>query len=75
MPPSTHKLENAKSGRSKCKRCKELIANGELRVVTEAYSETRDMDFVSNYHTRCFKVPPRAMKGVAPETFVEEHLE
>ena len=39
MPPSTHKIENAKSGRSKCKRCKELIANGELRIVTSAYSE------------------------------------
>ena len=75
MPPSTHKIENAKSGRSKCKRCKELIANGTLRIVTEAYSETRDMDFVSNYHTHCFKVPPRAMKGVSPTTFVDEHLE
>ena len=75
MPPSTHKIENAKSGRSKCKRCKELIANGTLRIVTEAYSETRDMDFVSNFHTHCFKVPPRAMKGVSPTTFVDEHLE
>jgi len=75
MPPSTHKIENAKSGRSKCKRCKEIIANSELRIVTEAYSETRDMDFVSNYHTQCFKVPPRAMAGVSPEEFVDEHLE
>jgi len=75
MPPSTHKIENAKSGRSKCKRCKEVIADGELRIVTEAYSETRDMDFTSNYHTQCFKVPPRAMAGVSPEEFVDEHLE
>ncbi len=75
MPPSTHKIENAKSGRSKCKRCKELIANGELRIVTNAYSESLDMTFTSNYHTQCFKVPPRAMAGVAPEEFVDEHLE
>ena len=56
MPPSTFKIENAKSGRAKCKGCKELIAKDELRIVRSAYSETQDMTFISNYHTACFKV-------------------
>ena len=42
---------------------------------TSAYSEHQDMHFISNYHTSCFKVPPRAMAGVSAEDFVEEHLE
>lgn len=32
-PPSTYHIENAKSGRSACKKCKEVIAKGELRIV------------------------------------------
>ena len=30
--------------------------------------------FYSNYHATCFQVPPRAMKGMSAEDFVEEHL-
>lgn len=74
MPPSTYHIEYAKSSRSQCKKCKEKIAKDVLRIVTSAYSETRDMDFVSNYHATCFQVPPRAMAGMSAEDFVEEHL-
>jgi len=51
----------------------EFIDSGSLRIVTSAYSERMDMDFISN-HT-VLQGPPRAMAGVAPETFVDAHLE
>jgi hypothetical protein len=31
---TTYHIENAASGRAKCKKCKEPIAKGELRIAT-----------------------------------------
>ena len=38
MPPSTHHIEYAKSSRSNCKRCKEKIDKGVLRIVSSEFS-------------------------------------
>lgn len=72
---TTYHVERAPSGRAKCKKCKEVIAKGELRIATNSYKESTDMNFTSYNHPRCFNVPPRAMKGVSPADFVSDHLE
>ena len=35
--PTTYHLENATSGRAKCKKCKEKIGKGELRIATSEF--------------------------------------
>mmetsp|Transcript_16797 Transcript_16797/g.35519 ORF Transcript_16797/g.35519 Transcript_16797/m.35519 type:complete len:486 (+) Transcript_16797:230-1687(+) len=72
---TTYHIENAPSGRAKCKKCKEGIAKGELRICTNAFKEGQDFKFTSYQHPKCFIVPPRALKGVSPEEFVEDILE
>ena len=37
MSETTYHLENAASGRAKCKKCKETIAKGELRISTREW--------------------------------------
>eukprot|EP00585_Thalassiosira_rotula_P005630 CAMPEP_0196151666 /NCGR_PEP_ID=MMETSP0910-20130528/34073_1 /TAXON_ID=49265 /ORGANISM="Thalassiosira rotula, Strain GSO102" /LENGTH=49 /DNA_ID= /DNA_START= /DNA_END= /DNA_ORIENTATION= len=44
---TTYVLENAPSGRAKCKKCKETIAKGELRIATHSYKEGQDFKFTS----------------------------
>lgn len=73
--PNTYYIEHASSGRAKCKKCKEAIAKGELRIATNSFKEGQDIKFTSYNHPKCFQVPPRAMKGVSPEDFVNDHLE
>jgi len=73
--PTTYHIENASSGRAKCKKCKEQIAKGELRIATNAHKEGQDIKFTSYNHPKCFAVPPRALKGVSPADFVADHLE
>lgn len=72
---STYAIENSKSGRSKCKHCKETIAKGELRVQITTHNEAKDMNMTSSYKVACFNVPPKKFKGVSAEDFVDEHLE
>lgn len=72
---TTYHIENASSGRAKCKKCKEPIAKGELRIATNAYKEGKDVKFTSYTKPNCFAVPPRALKGVSPADFVSNHLE
>lgn len=71
---ASYSIENAKSGRASCKKCKEKIGKGELRI-----GENVDNgEFIT---TKWFKVPcftlPRKLKqqGITEETFVESHLE
>lgn len=71
---ASYALENAKSGRASCKKCKEKIGKGDLRI-----GETIEgVDFTTTkwYHVQCFTIP-RKMKsqGVTAESFVEDHLE
>jgi len=72
---TTYVLENAPSGRAKCKKCKETIAKGELRIATHSYKEGQDFKFTSYTRPKYFTVPPRALKGVSPEEFVDIHLQ
>lgn len=72
---TTYILENAPSGRAKCKKCKETIAKGELRIATNSYKEGQDIKFTSYTRPKYFTVPPRALKGVSPEEFVDIHLQ
>ena len=44
-------------------------------ILTTLSSLIIRINYGSNHHTQCFNVPPRAMKGVSAEEFVDEHLE
>lgn len=74
MSETTYHLENAASGRAKCKKCKETIAKGELRISTHAYKEGQDFTFTTYTKPKCFQIPPRALKGVTPQDFVDNIL-
>lgn len=75
MSETTYHIEHASSGRAKCKKCKEQIAKGELRIATNAFKEGQEIKFTSYNHPKCFTVPPRALKGVSPQDFVADHLD
>lgn len=72
MSETTYSLEYAKSARSKCKRCKETIAQGDVRMVVTVPGDEYDMS--SNYHVGCFVLPRKVAKLMDAEEFVREHV-
>ena len=74
MSQTTYCIETAKSGRSTCKTCKEKIAKDELRIGKESPGPSDGFAMTSWYHAKCFVIPPKALKGVTPEEFVDDML-
>eukprot|EP00547_Thalassionema_nitzschioides_P006417 CAMPEP_0194201218 /NCGR_PEP_ID=MMETSP0156-20130528/1541_1 /TAXON_ID=33649 /ORGANISM="Thalassionema nitzschioides, Strain L26-B" /LENGTH=473 /DNA_ID=CAMNT_0038926351 /DNA_START=79 /DNA_END=1500 /DNA_ORIENTATION=+ len=76
--PAKYHIEEAKSSRSKCKKCKEPIGKGELRIgtTTERDAGGDSVSMTSWHHICCFALP-RALKreGATPSSFVEEDLD
>jgi len=71
----TYHIENAKSGRSSCKKCKEKISKGELRIGVTSPGPG-DFEVTSWYHPSCYTIGPKMRKeGVTAEIFVLEMLE
>lgn len=52
---TTYSLEFAKSNRSKCKKCKEQINKGDIRI--QSSNQNDEFTMVSNYHPTCFNKP------------------
>mmetsp|Transcript_16113 Transcript_16113/g.19686 ORF Transcript_16113/g.19686 Transcript_16113/m.19686 type:complete len:457 (+) Transcript_16113:117-1487(+) len=71
---STFHLENAKSGRASCKKCKEKIAKGELRIGETSEVPGSDYTTTKWIHVECFNIP-RKLSKITVEEFVDEHLE
>jgi len=70
-----YKLENAKSGRSSCKKCKIKILKNEIRLGVE--TDGPSFKLQSWYHPTCFTLPRKLVKekGITALQFVEELLE
>mmetsp|Transcript_15015 Transcript_15015/g.21499 ORF Transcript_15015/g.21499 Transcript_15015/m.21499 type:complete len:152 (+) Transcript_15015:150-605(+) len=70
-----YKLENAKSGRSSCKKCKIKILKNEIRLGVE--TDGPSFKLQSWYHPTCFTLPRKLVKekGMTACQFVEELLE
>mmetsp|Transcript_23641 Transcript_23641/g.35163 ORF Transcript_23641/g.35163 Transcript_23641/m.35163 type:complete len:458 (-) Transcript_23641:1161-2534(-) len=68
---STYTIENAKSGRATCKKCKEKIGKGELRIGTHA--DLGDKVMSSWNHPLCFNLP-RKFSKISAEEFVSDYL-
>eukprot|EP00578_Thalassiosira_sp_NH16_P006940 CAMPEP_0181116970 /NCGR_PEP_ID=MMETSP1071-20121207/22240_1 /TAXON_ID=35127 /ORGANISM="Thalassiosira sp., Strain NH16" /LENGTH=484 /DNA_ID=CAMNT_0023201261 /DNA_START=132 /DNA_END=1586 /DNA_ORIENTATION=- len=78
MKGSTYHIEHDRSGRAKCRECKETIAKGELRIATKYVNEYKGEDvnwFTHRRHLKCFQIPSLAMKGISHTDFVNDHLE
>lgn len=72
----SYHIEPSKSARAKCKKCKEPIEKGVLRI---AYSvQDGEKTLTSYHHTKCFNMPRSingtSMKGKAVADFVEDYL-
>lgn len=67
---ATYTIEKAKSGRAKCKACKEPIAKGDLRIQTS--TNNGEYDLTHSTHLACFKVPRKLQ--CSAKDFVREHL-
>ena len=64
MPIVGYVLENAKTGRSSCKGCKEKIPKGALRVGTESDNGEYTMCSWRCANAACFKIPKRIIKKI-----------
>ena len=71
--PTTFTIEEAKSGRAGCKKCKEKICKGELRI--GSHSEADDKTFTSWYHVECFTIPRKFKTEYTLTQFLEELVE
>lgn len=72
---TTYSIENAKSGRSSCKKCKEKIGKGEIRLGVSSPGPG-GFDLQSWYHPKCFTLPRKVTKaGIDAATFVADMLE
>lgn len=67
---ATYTIEKAKSGRAKCKVCKEPIAKGDLRILTS--TNNGEYDLTHSTHLACFKIPRKLQ--CSAKDFVREHL-
>lgn len=71
---SEYSIERAKSGRSKCKKCKVQIEKGELRLgTTVPAKDGGDYGMTSWTHIACFNLP-RKFKEEGVEEFVNTSL-
>eukprot|EP00934_Nitzschia_sp_Nitz4_P003434 Nitzschia sp. Nitz4//scaffold29_size155292//65550//67145//NITZ4_002656-RA/size155292-processed-gene-0.45-mRNA-1//-1//CDS//3329546442//3424//frame0 len=75
MSDPTYSVEYAKSARSKCKRCKEPIAKGDMRIQVNVPADESGAGYAlsSNFHVGCFKLPRKFAK-VDPADFCQEKL-
>lgn len=76
---ATYTVEPAKSGRAKCKKCKETIEKGMIKIIV-AYPPKDDAGYgiSSSYHLGCFKIPRKFSVGAAkltPSEFVADHVQ
>ena len=64
---ATYTVEPAKSGRAKCKKCKETIEKGMIKIIV-AYPPKDDAGYgiSSSYHLGCFK-----SKLICPHFFIK----
>ncbi len=69
--PTTYTIEEAKSGRATCKKCKEKIDKGALRIGTHAESEDRPT-MTSWNHLECFILPRKFKAEYTKEQFLDE---
>jgi hypothetical protein len=68
----------AKTGRAKCKKCKELMAKDDMRIGTTVTGGACGYDLVIWNHPKCFTLPRKFTTGagkITPEQFVEDVLE
>eukprot|EP00804_Cyclotella_cryptica_P023395 CCRYP_000521-RA/>CCRYP_000521-RA protein AED:0.40 eAED:0.40 QI:206/1/1/1/0.87/0.77/9/1077/473 len=73
---TTYFIETAKSGRAKCKKCKETLPKDALRIGTKSIDTRFGPDnYSTTYnHPACFALP-RKLGTITPEQFVQDHLE
>lgn len=69
--PTTYSIEEAKSGRSSCKKCKTKIVKGELRI--GVHSEFDDKVMTKWSKVGCFTLPRKL--DVTVEEFLDEYLD
>mmetsp|Transcript_5146 Transcript_5146/g.7854 ORF Transcript_5146/g.7854 Transcript_5146/m.7854 type:complete len:469 (-) Transcript_5146:853-2259(-) len=73
---ATFHIEPSKSARSKCKKCKEKIEKGVLRIGQSIQDGEKEL--TSWHHTKCFNMPRTvngtSTKGMTVADFVEEHI-
>ena len=69
----------AKSGRSKCKKCKATIEKDTLRIIVEvepSATSAREYSLSTNYHPSCFALPKTyVQQGLSVSLFVEQELQ
>lgn len=72
---TSYSIENAKSGRAGCKKCKEKIGKGEIRLGVSAPGPG-DFNMQSWYHPDCFTLPRKLVQqGITAMSFVHDMLE
>lgn len=65
----------AKSSRSKCRKCKEPILKGDVRIVTTIPGDKDGYDVKQNVHPACFSLPRKYSTGadkMTPTQFLED---
>lgn len=73
---TTYFLENAKSARAACKKCKVKIAKEELRIGVSALDNRTGYHSTSFYHPQCFTIGRNLKQdGVTATSFVENLLQ
>jgi hypothetical protein len=72
--PTTYTIEAAKSSRANCKKCKEKVVKGALRIGTHS-QDSKDHTFSSWNHLECFVVPRKYKSEYTNEQFLEEMVE
>jgi K+-transporting ATPase c subunit len=76
MVEHTYIIEPAKSSRAKCKKCKEVIQKGELRIGDETPAHGGDYSTTAWKHPRCFAFPKsKKSEGVTVAEFVDELID
>jgi len=65
-------IQYDKSGRAKCKKCKEKIAKGALRICSVVpESDTNPYEMKQNHHPACFALPRKYSSGANKMTAAE----